>query len=192
VVNIKVEEFHRSKKMGTKRKYFAVYFEENLLIEFKRRAKRLGLTYSDFLKRLLVSYEEKKSKELKEIFSYFDLLNQKLDELIYLHIKEKVQKQEESKEQKKEPEKTLPACQGCYSILVALEELGKKLIVLERERADFDAYIKELKEKGEAESSYLHVLNALEKLSQKIVVLPEKRKEFAEFIKKLLQEEKHA
>ncbi|WP_022855993.1 hypothetical protein [Thermodesulfobacterium thermophilum] len=178
--------------MGTKQKYSPVYLEDNLLIEFKRRAKGLGLTYSDFLKKLIVSYEEKKTKELKEIVSYFDLLNQKLNELIYLHIKEKVQKQEESKEQKKEPEKTLPTCQGCYLILIALEELAKKLIVLERERADFDAYIKELREKAKAESSYLHVLNALEKLSQKIVVLPEKRKEIAEFIKKLLQEEKHA
>ncbi len=62
-----------------RKRYKRICFRDEVLLEFQKRAKALGITYSDFLKKLLIENEMKKTKELREFFSLLSGIDEKLD-----------------------------------------------------------------------------------------------------------------
>ena len=109
-------------------KYKALKIREDIAKEFVKRAKAIGLTYTDFMKRLLVDYDNRKFREFKELISTLESIHERLQEIETLLLHQKVQENQS----------------GERKVLLAIRELAKKLIVLQDKRKDFDEFILKL------------------------------------------------
>lgn len=112
-------------------KYRPVKIREDIAVEFKKRAKSIGFTYTDYLKKLMAENENKKARELKEFVELIYGLYEKLLEIENLITKKN---QRESSYYASNDKK----------VLLAIRELARKLIVIPANRKDFDEFMVKL------------------------------------------------
>ncbi len=156
-----------------RKRYKRICFREEVVREFQRRAKALGMTYSDFLKRLLAENEMRKAKELREFFSLLSDINEKLD-LVLINLPSISPIQE--KKQSNHTHSDLKV------IIEVLKAFGEKYILLPQRKKEFLDFVKDLEKQ---EISLLTILEIFQKFVELTFVNPSERKDLESKLEEL-------
>ncbi len=153
-------------------RYRQVKVREEVFEVFRKRAKGTGLSYTDFLRKLLTEDEKRKTRELRELFSYLTSIDEKLDFLIMnLGNKESVSG-------------SVTLNQLNHDVIFdGLLALGETLIILPARREEFKKLVEECRKKGE-KGIYEVVLELV-----RIFVVGQQKTQIEDKLKKIIGEE---
>ncbi len=155
-----------------KKRYRKVGLHEEVFNALKKRTRSLGLTYSDFLRKVLVEDERRKTKELREFFSHLAGIDEKLD---YIIMQSGGFKQSD-----------VPSLSGNSSdlrlILEFIKVFGEKFILLPQRRKEFLSFIQQ-QEQGEV--NVLMLFDVFRELVRYLIVNENERRSLEEKIEQL-------